>query len=375
LAKVIHIITGLGDGGAEAILVQLIKNQHNPSNHTVVSLTDKGKYGEILTDLGVPLITLNLSMSFHSIRSIVKLFKYIKSNDGSTIQTWMYHADLLGGIVSRLAGNRKVFWGIHNTILDIKKSKFTTILISRINSILSYWVPCRIICCAEYAKDVHVLIGFCEKKIVIVNNGYDTSVFKPNIESGLSLRNKLYIDSDFFVIGMVARFDPYKDHYNLLAAVSLLKKYNVKFKCVLVGEGIIDSNCILTKWIDDMQLSNNIVLLGPRNDIVKIMNMFNIHVLSSFAEAFPNVLSESMSCATPVVSTDVGDARYIVGDTGWVVPSKDPNALCEAIMSAYIEHETPKWNERCQLSRRRVKYLFNVKRMVLSYEAVWSMKD
>lgn len=373
MSKVIHIITGLGDGGAEALLVQLIKNQHEPHSHTVISLTDEGKYGKVIVELGVTLKTLNLSMSLHSIRSIIKLYKYIRKNNDFTIQTWMYHADFLGGIISRLAGNRKVFWGVHNTVLDLKKSKFTTILISRMNSILSYWIPYRIICCAEYAKNVHVSLGFCAKKILIVNNGYDTDIYKPNIESGLSFRNKLCIDSGFFVIGMVARFDPYKDHYNLLSAMSLLKERNIKFKCVLVGQGVVDSNCTLTRWVNDMGLSNNVVLLGPSNDVVKIMNALDVHILSSYAEAFPNVLSESMACETPVISTDVGDAKYIIGDTGWIVPPKDPNTLYEATLHAYIENGTPRWNERCKLSRKRVKSLFGIKKMISAYEAAWDI--
>ncbi|MDY0310406.1 MAG: glycosyltransferase, partial [Castellaniella sp.] len=91
-------------------------------------------------------------------------------------------------------------------------------------------------------------------------------------------------------------------------------------------------NDCLASWIQDLGLKDAVILLGERQDIQDLNNMFDVACLSSWMEAFPNVIGEAMACGIPCAVTDVGDARDIVGETGRVVPAKNPKALAEAIM-------------------------------------------
>jgi glycosyltransferase involved in cell wall biosynthesis len=128
-------------------------------------------------------------------------------------------------------------------------------------------------------------------------------------------------------------------------------------------------SCIFKRGLADC-----VNLLGQRNDIPKIMNALDVHVLSSSSEGFPNVLAEAMACGTPCVTTDVGDAAEIVGDTGWVVPPKSPQRLAEAIALAMRENvnNTAAAVQRGQACRARIQNNFDIQTMVKNYQQVRS---
>jgi glycosyltransferase involved in cell wall biosynthesis len=172
---------------------------------------------------------------------------------------------------------------------------------------------------------------------------------------------------------MVARFDPQKDHANLLAALSLLKERGVEYCCVFVGTGVDCANETLTQLISAAGLEKNVQLLGRRNDIPAVMNALDLHVLSSsFGEAFPNVLAEAMACGTPCVTTDVGDAALIIGETGWVVPPEDVGALANSIEKAImLWQDQPGWQKRKRACRKRVEDEFSLSAMVSAYRGAW----
>jgi glycosyltransferase involved in cell wall biosynthesis len=169
----------------------------------------------------------------------------------------------------------------------------------------------------------------------------------------------------------VGRFDPQKDHVNLLAALAYIQRQGVDLACVLVGTGLDADNTPLLQQIEQAGLQSRVRLLGRRNDISAVMNALDVHVLSSSAEAFPNVLAEAMACGTPCVTTDVGDAPLIVGDTGWVVPPRNAEALADAIESALSVKSDPGWNERKHAARLRIEQNFSIERMVAAYNEVW----
>src|SRR5690606_10078664 len=160
--------------------------------------------------------------------------------------------------------------------------------------------------------------------------------------SGSSVRSELDLGSNP-IIGFVARYDPLKDHDNLLQALSLLQVTDLRPTCLLVGTGLEQGNAALADRIVHFRLLDQIRLLGRRSDVPRVMNALDLHVMSSVSEAFPNVLAEAMACGTPCVSTDVGDAAAIVGESGWIVPPHDPKALAYAITSALESQNRADW--------------------------------
>jgi glycosyltransferase involved in cell wall biosynthesis len=285
----------------------------------------------------------------------------------------MYHADLLGGGVARLAGVRAVFWAIHNSNLEPDLSKASTILIARLCARLSRSVPQRIVCCAERAARVHQSLGYDAGRFTIIPNGYDVSLFRPLPQVGYQLRESLGLAANRPVIGLVARFDPQKDHANLIAALARVRYAGWEIETVLIGTDMVPENAILTDLINAACLQESVRLLGRRDDIPALMNALDLHVLSSYGEAFPNVLAEAMACGTPCVTTDVGDAALIVGETGWVVPPGDPVALADAIIDALNERQDEmRWTARRNAARTRIHDHFSLDRMVNAYETLWT---
>ncbi|HHR6146880.1 TPA: glycosyltransferase family 4 protein [Providencia alcalifaciens] len=372
MKKILHIITGLNDGGAEAVLFRLCSSEKK-CQHVVISLTNYGKYGSLLEEIGVPVHCLNMPSSRVNINGLFGLFKLVRNIRPDAVQTWMYHADLIGGVISRIAGVKNIIWGVHHTTLDKRQSKKLTILTAKINALLSFLIPRKIIYCAIASRIAQEAIGFKKSIGVIVPNGYNVNEFSPHTVMRDTFRQELQLSQDTFLIGHVGRYDPLKDHKNLIQSIGLLKTDNKKIKIVMVGAMINEENDELVNYINKKSHRSLFHLLGQRSDIPKIMNGLDLLVLSSSSEAFPNVLNEAMACGTPCVTTNVGDAPIIVGDTGWIVPPKDPQSLVCSIAKAIDEknNNPNNWTKRKYDCHQRIVNNFSLEKMTSSYYKVW----
>jgi glycosyltransferase involved in cell wall biosynthesis len=370
--KIVHIITGLNDGGAEAVLYRLCKYD-TTNTHVVISMMDQGKYGPLLCDCGIDVHCLGMPRRKLKLKGLYRLRKHLKKERPDVIQTWMYHGDLVGGVIARISGYKSICWGIRHSTLEEGKSARSTILVAKLCSLLSRVVPAKIICCSQKAAEVHQQLGYRENKIVVIPNGYDLDQFSPDQEARQRLRTEWGISDDLPLLGMVARYDPQKDHVNLIKALGMLKKSGKEFRCVLVGTGMDLSNSELVALIEGEDIEDRVLLLGRRHDIQEVMNAIDLHILSSsYGEAFPNVLAEAMACGTPCITTDVGDAALIVGETGWVVPPKNPEALLQTIAEALDEWQKPgKWDERKIAARERINDNFRIQNILETYVREW----
>ncbi|MGR5357468.1 glycosyltransferase family 4 protein [Vibrio chagasii] len=369
--KVLHVITGLNNGGAEGVLTNLCINDKS-NIHTVVSFLGEGKHGETLRKHNIKLYAFDLSRGEFSFKYLYKLINIIRSERPDVIQTWMYHADIVGGVVSKLIGFKNIYWGVRQSNLSPSVNSFKTLLVIRVCSVLSRFIPKKTIYCAEAAMSSHINFGY-KGNFEVIKNGYDIGMFKPDPDSYIEVRKELNIDRDEKLIGFVARWDPQKDHVNLLQSMSYLVKSGLNVKCLLVGENCDENNECLKQLVHKFQLTDNIILLGRRNDINAIMNALDIHVLSSCGEAFPNVVAESMAAGTPCVVTDVGDASDIVGDTGWVVPAQNSELLSDAIEIALTEKRTnpTQWEQRRLQCRSRIVSHFSLQKMIELFQDTW----
>lgn len=369
--RVVHIITGLSDGGAEGVLFRLCTHD-SLDEHLVISLSDEGKYGPLLRAKGILVYPLHMRTNRPSLVAFVRLIRLLRMHKPDVIQTWMYHADLLGGIAARIAGVRNIVWGIRATTLEQGKSKNLTTRIVKLLSSLSWWLPKSIVVCAQRAMDAHTELGYDRKKMRFIPNGYDLTDFLSKPIEAVEFCKQLGIQDALPLLGTVGRYDPQKDHLNLLQALSKLKNRGLRFHVILVGSGIDLSNAELCRQVEKHELGDFVHLLGSRTDIAVVMSALDIYVLSSSAEAFPNVVCEAMACETPCVVTDVGDAAYIVGDTGWIVPPQDANALAAAIEKALNEKQHDRWMRRCVSARARINECFGIHKMVVNYHEIWN---
>ena len=299
--KIVHIITGLNDGGAENILYKVCKFD-NSNNHIVISIISGGKYSKILKEI-VKVYSMN--MKFYSILKFVYLIRLLRILNPDIVQTWLVHGDFIGGIASRLAGIKNIVWNVLYSKLDTRIEKIRTIFIIKLLSKLSYIIPKLIIVISKSAYDNCINIGYNKNKIILINSGFDLSYFKISKKQKLDFRNLLNISHYIPLIGIVARYHPIKDHKNLLKALNIIKSKKTNFYCVFIGTGMSIDNKILYNDIKNYELENNIKLLGPFNNIPLVMNGLDLKILCSKSEGFSSVIVEAMACGTPCVVTDV----------------------------------------------------------------------
>jgi glycosyltransferase involved in cell wall biosynthesis len=367
---VVHIITSLDDGGAEAVLYRLCL--YGPaSQQRVICLMREGKYGPLLRQAGVVVHCLGLGRGELRPGALLRLWWLLRQFQPDLVQTWMYHSDLIGGIAARLAGVRLVVWGVRTSQLDTAAVGASTQLAVRICALLSWLLPDRIVCCAVRSIEVHRRLGYCGARFVVIPNGYDLEAFQPDRQAGLRLRAQIGVPPETPLLGMVARFDPQKDHRTLLEALVLLRNMGLKPPCLLVGSQLEPANPAMQSWLQQLGLAQQVYLLGSRNDVPALMNALSLHVLSSaYGEAFPNVLAEAMACGVPCVATDVGDSGLILGTTGWLVPPKDPQALAAALADGLQEPQA-QHHVRRRAARQHIANQFSITNMVYRYTELY----
>lgn len=329
--KIIHIIIGLEIGGAEQMLKRLIVSDPQAKERVVViSLSGLGTIGEYLRSLGYTVHVLNFLDMPSLPANFWALIKLLKANKPTVIQTWMYHADLLGGIAARMAGCRHIVWGIRNTC--VPQNSRMTYLIMRVCALLSHWVPEKIICVAEAAKNKHCIYGYQAKKMVVIPNGFDFTRFDAQHMNRAKIRYDLGLGCHDFIIGCVGRLHLDKGQDVFIKAVALLGKTQKQtLRFVLIGRECDNNNAKLLQQIDSLGLSSSFILLGERQDIPECLVAMDVFCMPSRTEGFPNGLGEAMCMGLPCVATRVGDAELLAGDTAVMVAADDPVALASGL--------------------------------------------
>ena len=371
--KVLHLISGLGHGGAESVLYRLTAHATR-DQHIVLSMQDGGVFTEKFAEAGIELHCLNMPAGKMGLRDFWRLRNKLKQLAPDVVQCWMYHADMIGGLAARLAGIKAVLWGIRNSGDSLALSSRSSYFLARYFSWTSYFIPRLIVVCAELAAKRHQAWGYKASKMRVIANGYDLSRWQVADQGArVQVREQLGLSVDDELVAFVARWNPLKDHGNLIQAVAELSKQRKGLKLLLIGEGLSETNLALMALLEQAGLTagQQVLLLGRRDDVAELMPALDLHVLSSRAEGFPNVVAESMACEVPNVVTDVGDAAFIVGSYGWVVPPQNSPVLSKAINEALDFLKTAEAVEFKKQCRQRVVENFSLEKMIEAYEETW----
>jgi glycosyltransferase involved in cell wall biosynthesis len=375
---IVHVITALGPGGAESVLGRLVTERRDSAfEHVVVSLVDGDwpdwSLKEKIEAAGVRVIVLGVRRGSIDPRVILRLARVLRQEKPAAVQTWMYHADLVGGLAARLAGNPPVAWNIRNGTLAPAFSKRLTLVTARVNALLSRRVPKVIVCCAESVKRIHAEQGFPSDRMIVIPNGYDLEWFRPDSVARAAIRAETGIPDGARVIGLVARFHPQKDHKTFFKTAQLIGRQFEDVHFVLCGEHVNDRNTELRAMIEDAGVSDRTHLLGDRDDMPAIQTSLDIACMSSQGgEGFPNVVAEAMACGTPCAVTDVGDAALIVGETGKVVPTGDSVAFARAL-GELLELSDEQRAALGRQARQRIVDHYDIRQFSRQYESLYEM--
>jgi glycosyltransferase involved in cell wall biosynthesis len=369
--RVLHIINSLEAGGAEAMLCNLVlRMDRQRYDVSVASLIDNLNVAGPLLEAGVAISTMGMKPGAPDPRGLWRLVRHLRRVRPAVVQTWMDHSNLIGGLAARLACDARVVWGIHHSEHVPGVAKWSTLATVWGCARLSRRVPSRIVCCSEHSRTLYGKRGFADERMAVIPNGFDTARFRPDAAARLSVRRELGIDDHAPVVGLVARYDPLKDHGTFFRAAKLLADKLPAVHFVLCGTRVDAANVELAEQVRAAGVGPRCHLLGLRRDVPRVTAAFDVATSASISEAFPLAVGEAMACGVVCAVTDVGDSARIVGPTGRVVRPRD----AEGLAAAWRELLAAGPNERARVSaaaRQRICEQFNLGAVTRRYEQLY----
>jgi glycosyltransferase involved in cell wall biosynthesis len=328
-----HLVTGLQPHGAERMMARLISTiDRDDVTFRVVCLTGDGPVGDDLRSRGVEVTALDIDKVLGVVRGPSGVLAELRRWKPDVLQTWLYDADLIGGVAGRIA-KVPVVWNLRQTVPDLAQSKTRTKWVVRTCARVSSKVPRRIVCCAPEVLATHSRVGYDEERMVVIPNGTDTDAFRPDPAARIAVRAELGIGDETPLVGLVARVAPQKDHATFAAAASRVSSLRPDVRFTLLGTGANETNPDLMSILTAAGIRERTLLLGQREDVSRVTAAFDLAVSSSaFGEGYPNAVAEALSTGVPCVATDVGHSAALVGDAGRVVAPRDPAALAHAVL-------------------------------------------
>lgn len=364
-----HLITGLGKGGAETMLYQLLCNTCDGSvNNEVISLCCSHYYEPLIRTLGVKITEVHIKA--HPIRSLKRIIRELKSAD--TVYCWMYHANLLGYCIGKLVHVPNIVWSIHHSNLDPEFNKKSTLAINKICASLSHNVK-HIVYAGNLTKTIHEAMGYDKSRGECIDNGCDIEQYKHIEDARGSLIEELSIDEDCQIILSIARSHPIKDIPTFINAFGEVHMKNEKAIAVLCGNGVDNENVQLMDLarLNKLIVGKDIFFLGLRDDIPRLLSASDIYVLHSRSEAFPVTLIQAMLCECICLSTDVGDARIMLDQEEYITPAGDSEKMSKKIGALLNLSEKEKKIIR-DANRQRGVDKYDIRKVVAKYQALFN---
>lgn len=367
---VVHVISGLGGGGAEHMLERVLGALPPRFRASVVSLTGDGPVGERIRARGIPTHLIGMRPGPGAPLALLRLWRCLAAQAPSVLQTWLTHADLAGGGIGHYLLGVPVIWGVHQAERADAATPWTTRLVQAMCRRLAARVPARIVACSGSALAARVAEGYPAGRCVLIANGVDPAVFAPSAGARAALRSALGIASASPLVGLVARWHPDKDHANFCAAAGRILAVRPDTEFVLAGSDVTPQNAGLGALIAACGRPQAFHLLGYRDDLAQVYPALDLCVLSSRTEALPNSVLESMACAVPVVATAVGDVAEVIGMSGRVVAPRDPAALAAAVLELLAEAPAAH-AARAQAARARILAAYTLQAAAMRYAALY----
>ena len=367
MIHVVHVISDLDTGGAEVMLARLVRGMDRTRfANQVVSLTTDGELGKELKAAGIPVESLGMRRARADVGGLFRLIRLLREARPALVQSWLYHADLLAVLASRVTGNPPLVWNLRCSDMDLSHYPGQTRWVLRALALCSR-IPAAVVVNSEAGQALHERAGYRPRRWAVIPNGVDVEQFRPDAAARQRLRSELDLPADAIVVTMVARVDPMKDHDTFLEAAGRVARARADAYFMLIGK---DTPALFLKAAGQ-GLTGRMKLLGLRTDVDRLLPGADLACLSSaFGEGFPTVLAEAMACGVPCVTTDVGDARAIVGETGLVVPRHEPAALAGA-MQDLINRGPAGRAILGQAARARIEKSYALPRIIEQYQSLY----
>ena len=361
--RILLLCRSLDVGGTERQFVVLAKGLHKQGHAVAVMVFyANGALEKELHESGIPVFELRKSGRWDVLPFFIRAVQVTWKLKPKVIYAFLSTPNVLTAFLKPIFPSVRVVWGVRASNMDLDRYDW----LSRV----SYRIECRlsrfadlIICNSRAGLEYAAAHGFPRGRMTVILNGVDTERFKPDVATRDHMRREWGIAEHEMLIGLVARLDPMKDQPTFLRAASILaqERSDVRFVCVGDGSGPYKNE--LSHLANDLGLDGRLIWAGARHDMPAVYNALDIATSSSYSEGFSNTIAEAMGCGLLCVVTDVGDAKRIVGDTGYVVDPGNPPALVSAWQEA-LEAGGVEKASRGQQARKRVIEHFSLERLI-----------
>ena len=372
-ARVAHVITGLGMGGAERMLQRLLGMlDADRFECEVLSLTPGGRVGDEIRAGAVPVRAPARPGLAALAQTLAGTARAWRRRPPDLVQGWLAHGNLTASAMARAmpGGRPPVVWNVRQAIYALEYERASTARLLRLAARVSRSAD-RIIYNSSTAARHHAALGFAPELAAVVPNGFETDASCGDPRDRAAARHAWGVDDATLVVGIVARYHRHKDHPTFLRAIRTLVDRGMPVVGIAAGAGIDGQNAELAALVSSLGLATRVRLLGDRPDVARLYPGFDVACLSSITESFPNALGEAMAAGVPCVATNVGAAAELIADTGRVVPPGDPAALAGAI--AELADAGPL--ARAELGRQardRIESSFSLRAVARRYETLYA---
>lgn len=379
VTTVVHVITGLKSAGAENSLFRLVSGT-DPRyfRHVIVSLSGEDVLGHQLQARGFEVHTLKIAYSnatgwlrtaLSLIKGFTKLVKILRRVQPRILHCWLYHSNVLGFFAGKIARVPHIVFAIRSSDLNFSEFRAATRWTMKIGAWLSPFIDCVVFNSAAGRK-VNEEWGYDPSRGIVIFNGFDLQAFQPDAEARSLVRRELGVPEQCVLIGIIARLDPLKDYPVFLQAAELLLATRPETHFLLAGLDVTAENPVFSAAAARDLFHGKLHLLGYRQDVARLYAALDILCSSSCTEGVSNSIGEAMSCGTPCVVTDVGDSAFVVGDTGLVVPPKNPAALAE-VLRKMIDLPAAERREMGARARQRIADNFAIDTFVSNHQSLY----
>jgi len=358
--KILHLTTDSRIGGTEKNIISLVTRLNRDRyENIVVALLPGGELVERLRGYGIEAECLGMRNKF-DLSVIFKLFGILKKRKIDILHTYLFHANILGRIVGRLAKVPVVISSLRVT----EKRRYHLWL----DRLTNRMVDAETCVCEAVRNYTIEKAKIRPDKLVTIPNGIDGEEYPRRIALD-NKKKELDIASDSSILGTVGRLHEQKGQVYLLRAMpTILRKYP-KTVLLVVGDGPLRGK--LKSLCFKLQINESVKFLGFRKDIKELMALMEVFILPSLWEGMPNVLLEAMALGKPVVATRVGGAEELIenGRTGLLVPPFAGEDLAEAIVTILARED--KGRELGETAKRELVRRFPPEAMVEETEKLY----
>lgn len=303
------------------------------------------------------------------VKALVKLYRLIRRERPQIVHTHTAKAGFLGRLAAGLAGVPVVIHTYHGHILHGYYGFFKTRLLRLMERALAHFTD-RLITVSEQVRQDILAYGVARpEKVSVIPLGFDLEPFsKCEMERG-TFRQELGLVDEMRLIGIVGRIFPIKNHRLFLDSALHVAAETPNVRFVVVGDGALRP--AMEHHASNLGLADQVVFTGWRHDLPRIYADLDVLVISSDNEGTPVSAIEAMASGRPVVATRVGGLPDLVaeGETGYLVPPRDPRAMATAILRLLSDPQTA--NYMGQTARVMAQERFPVKRLITETENLY----